>query len=352
MTTFNTCNHVSIEQLSFPIARFRLRFVESASNNSPMASLSGAGYLGSAWRGAFGHALKQTVCITNLPVCDNCSLLHSCPYPNLFESRTPSNAAKLSLYPRTPVPYVLEPSDPNFDSHDTTYNLGLVLFGTAIDSYPYVIHAFQAAGQRGLTKKRIKLDLLDVQIEKSASGTSHWQTVYVPGQSLVSPTFVNEWVLPDLTPNVRIRLISPLRLKFKEQLVGETQFVFRAFAASLLRRISLLTYFFTDRPLEIDFAAMLQHAESIRVSSKELRWQDWKRRSSRQKMNIQMGGLVGSFELNQDDLEPFLPYLWLGQWTHVGKGCAMGLGRYILQPSSTTHGGKNSFQVPDAPNRL
>ena len=43
-----------------------------------------------------------------------------------------------------------------------------------------------------------------------------------------------------------------------------------------------------------------------------------------------MGGLVGEFELSDIGLKPFWPYLWLGQWTHSGKGTVMGLGRYRL----------------------
>ena len=49
-----------------------------------------------------------------------------------------------------------------------------------------------------------------------------------------------------------------------------------------------------------------------------------------------MGGLVGSFELAGPDIEPFWPLLWLGQWTHAGKGSSMGLGRYVLEPLGET----------------
>ena len=46
-----------------------------------------------------------------------------------------------------------------------------------------------------------------------------------------------------------------------------------------------------------------------------------------------MGGLTGWFEVEGPGLEPFWPYLWLGQWTHAGRGCSMGLGRYVLEPA-------------------
>ena len=44
-----------------------------------------------------------------------------------------------------------------------------------------------------------------------------------------------------------------------------------------------------------------------------------------------MGGLVGSVTLRLHDLEVFWPYLWLGQWTQVGKGTSMGMGAYTIE---------------------
>jgi CRISPR/Cas system endoribonuclease Cas6 (RAMP superfamily) len=47
-----------------------------------------------------------------------------------------------------------------------------------------------------------------------------------------------------------------------------------------------------------------------------------------------MGGLLGRFRLHGPDIAPFWPYLWLGQWTHAGKGATLGLGRYRIVPAS------------------
>ena len=44
-----------------------------------------------------------------------------------------------------------------------------------------------------------------------------------------------------------------------------------------------------------------------------------------------MGGLIGTVELNMLGLDVFWPYLWLGQWTHVGKGTSMGMGAYTIE---------------------
>jgi len=53
---------------------------------------------------------------------------------------------------------------------------------------------------------------------------------------------------------------------------------------------------------------------------------------------MQLGGLLGTvtFEVragprsHSNELAPFWPYIWLGQWTHAGKNTSMGLGKYEI----------------------
>lgn len=294
---------------------------------------SRAGYLGSAWRGAFGIALRRAACVTGLPDCDACDLVGSCPYPTIFESRTPPDATMLTRYPRTPNPYVLEPADRHCDAQDDTLNLGVTLFGRAVDHLPYIIRALQRAGAQGLTSRRTALELLSVQAEYlDDDGDMAWRDIYQPSEPLATTPAV-ERIMPPAPDAVRIRLISPLRIKRRGHFVGAKDFDFHAFAANLLRRISLLTNFFGDAPLTADFAGLLRGAEEVPVAKEDLRWRDLTRHSSRQHAKLKMGGLEGSFEVHAPRLDLFWPCLWLGQWTHVGKGCTMGLGRYALAPA-------------------
>ena len=142
-----------------------------------------------------------------------------------------------------------------------------------------------------------------------------------------------EPALPPVPKTVGVRLISPLRIKREEHYVTPQGFEFRAFAANLLRRISLLTSFYGDTPLETDFSGLLRQAETVVVRRPKLRWQELTRFSSRQNSKLQMGGLMGSFVLEGPAIELLWPYLWLGQWAHIGKACTMGLGRYLLEPA-------------------
>ena len=83
------------------------------------------------------------------------------------------------------------------------------------------------------------------------------------------------------------------------------------------------------QPPHHDFAALSTQAAGITLQGEGLRWFDWGRYSQRQQQEMQLGGLLGSVQL-QGDLAPFAPLLHQGQWLHVGKNATMGLGGYRL----------------------
>ena len=261
--------------------------------------------------------MRKAVCVTNLSKCQDCGLLDSCPYPNLFENPTPKDATKLSRYPFTPNPFVLEPDFPRGDYLD----LGLVLFGSAIQDLSTAVTALRKAAEGGLTDKRIRLGLHSTSTERTCAGWT--QGLEARSQQL-----------PENNPprKVRIRLLTPLRIKKKGRYTSVRAFDFRAFAANLLRRISLLTHFFDGSELEADYAECLRRAEQLTVHNPSLEWRDLTRYSNRQEVSMKMGGLVGSFEIALEGIEFLWPVLVAGQWTHLGKGCTFGLGRYALEP--------------------
>lgn len=60
---------------------------------------------------------------------------------------------------------------------------------------------------------------------------------------------------------------------------------------------------------------------------RRLVWQDWERYTSRQNQEMNLGGVVGRWYLKQVPAE-LLPFIYLGQWLHLGKETAFGLGKY------------------------
>ncbi|TXL75464.1 hypothetical protein FHP25_14590 [Vineibacter terrae] len=86
------------------MARYRFRFV--ACDEGFLRT-----FAGSAWRGAFGGALKRVVCAMRLRPCEGCPLAGTCIYPHLFEGRQGADPVRLKSLDRIAVPYVFELDD-------------------------------------------------------------------------------------------------------------------------------------------------------------------------------------------------------------------------------------------------
>jgi len=143
---------------------------------------------------------------------------------------------------------------------------------------------------------------------------------------------------PPAPPRLTLEFVTPLRVKRGEHLVRPERFEFHDLFRNLLRRVSLLGYFHSGQELEADFRGLTQAARACPVLARDLHWREWTRYSSRQRTTLEMGGLVGSITLDGVAMGPFWPYLWLGQWTHAGKGTSMGLGRYHLHEAASLRG--------------
>jgi hypothetical protein len=310
---------------TLPLSRYRFFFrVDDPARSSP------SGYAGSAWRGVLGHALYKLVCVTQCKTCPECLLYRSCVYPYVFETPPPEGSRKLSKYNAVPHPFVLDVPWKAAEPGDGTYTLGFTLFGRANQYLAYLVHALGTAAKNGV-KPIGQLSLLRVEQQDLTSTT--WTVIHENGGPL---TFRATSLVPTPKPpaRIRLRLHTPLRLRHEVTYVGADRFQFSDLLRNLLRRISALTYFHTDTPLETDFAGICEVSREVVIESRDLHWKDWTRRSSRQNEFLQMGGLLGSCDFSIQGHEQLWPYLWLGQWTHAGKGTSMGLGRYQIETIS------------------
>ncbi len=312
-----------------PVGRYRLRFRAAEPVRLP-------DYAGSTWRGAFGGALKRLACVTGEPQCGGGLLCRACVYSYLFETPPDPAAGKLRKYPAAPHPFVLAPTAPTAPAAGRGVlapGAEVALFGHGNRYLPYAVHALNQAAQRGVGAGSGRLELTGVEqagageAEMGGAGDGHWTLIFAPDRELV-PLAPQLPTLPSCPEELTLAFDTPLRLKGRGRFVGPEAFEFGDLFSNLLRRVSLLTAFHTDTPLETDFAGLTQAARELRCGSRALRWHDWARWSSRQEARVPMGGLLGQATLTGAGLAPFWPYLWLGQWTHAGKGTSMGLGRY------------------------
>lgn len=307
-------------QPHLPLARYQLSFHSADTRPAPR-------FAGSAWRGALGHALRHIACLTGAPECGGCPRLHQCAHSYLFDTPVPPDAAKLTRYSEAPHPYVL--LEHTLSSGQV--QLELTLFGHANRHLALMVQALSRAAASGLGIAGRHLDYRHISQWNEA--TQAWQTL--------DTSHGTPQALPATTPNtppvpvhdIQIELLTPLRVRRNGQHVTPNQFEFPDLFGNLLRRISLLSSFHTDTPLDTDFRQLTQHAKTIPIQS-TLRWHELNRHSQRQKTDMTLGGVIGTLSIPANDIADFWPYLWLGQYTHAGRATTMGLGCYRIQPAS------------------
>lgn len=318
---------------TLPIARYRF-------TARVLDALELPPYAGSLLRGQFGAALRHLACMTRQPSCTDCPLRSTCPYPRIFEAPAPP-AHSLQRFSAIPNAYVVEPPEPAIAAEGAsiapvlepgqTLSFHMVLMGSAIEQLPLVIVAWQRALQHGLTKSRSRAELLQVQW---LDANDLPQTVWTAAQprlqahaaSLQCPA------VPSDLEAVTLHIHTPLRLQHQGQPLRPHQLGARTLLSAVARRAALVLEFHAQQPQwGTHVPATVAKAPQL-SEQRELHWFDWKRYSSRQQQTMALGGVLGTWQLHgpADTLAQLWPWLWLGQWLHVGKNATMGLGGYRL----------------------
>ncbi len=141
------------------IPYLRLRFTLIAQKEAFLPA-----FKGSLLCGAFGHALRRTVCVMGpQQPCPTCMLRKQCAYPRIFETLIePEDKVPRFLRgpPTGPQPYVFEPFD-----EQRLYRAGeslqfdFILLGQAIELHPFATFAVSQMAEQGLGFKRMPFRL-------------------------------------------------------------------------------------------------------------------------------------------------------------------------------------------------
>lgn len=309
-----------------PVARFRFRLTALDPIRLPE-------YAGSAWRGLLGHGLRRTACVTRQPVCDGCLLLQGCVYARLFETPPPPDLGQPG-FTAMPHPFVLDidPTLPRQREPGQGLILGVTLIGGAIADMPYLIHALGLAGQRGIGTRHAQFQV-DAVEQETVLGSDDWARIYSSDdptyRGLAPPALIP---IPARVPlRVRLMLRTPLRIKRDGRFVTPSAFALAELLRHLHTRLHRLARLYGGPPAAFADPVAGDAQAGLNLFAARLRWHDWTRYSSRQHSLMQMGGLIGEIDIEGPGLAALWPALWLGQWVHVGKGTAFGLGSYRLQ---------------------
>jgi hypothetical protein len=310
--------------LTVAIYRFRLRTLE------PMHL---PGFWGSSFRGLFGHALRQSHCVTGTPSCRGCPVAERCTYHWLFETPIGDRPALLGKSDYAPHPFVLHvppPARPQRIEQGRQLSFGMTLFGRASAYLPAIIPVVERMGSLGIGDTRARFTLESVE-RAWLPDSPFWTPVPINGSRVERG---HPFRPPSAPKAVRVNLETPLRLVASGRPIDPEHFTTRAFFTSVMRRVSLLAWYHEDQQHQADYKDLATRAAALTASQVDLRNHRWQRWSARQNRRLTMDGLMGSFTLSGRDLAALWPWLWLASYTHTGKGTGFGLGRFTLRPAA------------------
>ena len=291
-------------------------------------------YKGSTFRGVLGHSLKKVVCALKRQECTQCLLRTSCVYAYFFDPESYFQSMVLKGGIKAPPhPYVIEVPEGTrrFYKQGDAFDFEIILFGDADTYLPHLIYAINEMGRSGIGKKTGP-KRSSFQLERvTASG----ETVYSSRDGLIRKDVSARELHPDggmahemAAPSVDLELITPLRLKYQNQL--EATLPFHILVRAMLRRISSLCQCYGRGDPELDYKGLVSRAQKVEISQSTLQWFDWKRYSSRQEQAMFMGGIVGSVSY-MGDLDEYMPLIRFCEQVHVGKQTTFGLGKIAVK---------------------
>ena len=311
-----------------PITRYRFTAIVQQPLQLP-------DYAGSLLRGQFGAAVRNVACMTRQPTCGGCPLLQTCPYTRVFEAVAPPKGTHmLQDFSHIPQPYVIEPPNPGARvlAAGDALVFHVVLLGHALSQLALIVFAMQRMLAQGLTRERVPARLQRVDCvgadDRVQPVWSHQQpTLADHVTALLVPA------MPSGLQAITLQIHTPMRLQRQGQPLGVGQLTPRALVAAVARRGALQLEFHAGLQGMGQTVQQATQASEALTDEHDLHWHDWTRYSSRQQQAMTLGGVLGRWTLRggADALAQVWPWLWLGQWLHVGKETMMGMGGYSVE---------------------
>ena len=254
-------------------------------------------FTGSMFRGAMGYALKRVVCINPTYKCDGCFAQSSCLFYHFYEAQNILHHYRFDI---------------ELDSN--RFDFGLYLFGSACDDLPYILSALDMLlTKQGLTKNNYTF--------KEASIFVNSMEVYRDGEFNSIDIATKTLKLDSFSPDIKIKLQTPLRMKKKNKLLKESIEI-----EDILRSIY-------QREQEIFYnkkVFKLEYKPSYTTTATALNYKSIIRQSNKQQTKMNMDGLLGEIVILGIDKDSYR-LLKLGEIIGVGKQTVMGLGRIEIE---------------------
>lgn len=279
-------------------------------------------YKGSTLRGAFGHSLVAISGHSSDGDCTLCKRQH-CAYGYIFEGHSSVNG-------RNPIlPLVIDPPEDTRQQYwaGEQITMKLTLIGDAVSWVPTVVWALGRMGWKGLGFSKAPWTLVEVQAQtptgKAISLLDNFEAV----PTITASDIVKAWPVFDAC---ELQFQTPLCINRKGEMLQKLD------AVTLIQRINgrladLQTAFCNGTP-DVSYLKKLNGlAEQIHIDTQDVKRANWKRFSSKSSQLHTVKGITGRMQLS--NIPPALSSLLvLGQFFHIGKSAAFGMGSYTLIP--------------------
>ena len=314
---------------NFRFARYRFTYTVQEPLRMPQ-------HKGNVFRGRFGYILRHIACVGRAGECEErCQFPERCVYSKCFETPVPDDSPMLRGQPFAPHPFILEP--PRTGQLDyapgDTFTCNITLIGEAINLLPWIVLTFQEIGKRriGLRDKRGQCQLNKVE-SLPAHGSHNSQTIYTADTEMLTDEGrilrLDDVIqtAPHTADAIELEFLTPTSIKVNGKWTDNL--TFESLIRNLLRRIRFLSYFHCGEDLDIDAPAIIKAAGTV-THHLSLNWLRKDRYSYRTEKSVPMGGFIGKARF-KGELAPFLPFIYLGEYLHIGHHTAFGFGQYRL----------------------
>jgi CRISPR-associated endoribonuclease Cas6 len=304
-----------LEKLAFQVFEFVLE---------PEERIVFPNFKGNVFRGSLGKALRRLTCASGLNDCKDCLLINDCIYSRIFESfNIRVNQSILGKVEKAPHPFIIDVGEKNQLEYSRNQGIRfrLTLIGEAMKYISYFILAFIDIGEYGIGRTRGCFKIKEVRAGGQEIYNAHKKRITLDFDSIPGSRFSSlKWNKSSLN----LSLETPLRLKYDQRF--QKQITFPMIVSNLLRRVYLLANHYCGGPASVNMKELIDMSKKVVPVNSEIYWHRQERYSYRQNRGISMAGVSGTLDF-EGDFSPFIGFLRIGEYLHLGKGTSFGLGK-------------------------
>ena len=263
--------------------------------------------------------LLQGNCIADRH-CESCSFREECVVQQIYYH-------SLKIVPdfvqgKESLGYLYECSDTRtrFEEGDEL-RFQILLFGNVIVHFPVILQAMYRLGMFGLGRENAVFRLVQIENQRGEKILQQ-DNVYL---NHLKPDTLSDYVKKryfQLPTPTEMRFVTPLAQKHEGRFL--TSFQEDALVDSIYRRIYLLNCMEGNQ-----MERWCPFRGSLQIESQTVQEAKIPRYSGTQDKIIYLSGIEGKLQIKVK--EEFLPYLLVGELTHIGKNTSMGFGKYVLR---------------------